>query len=282
MRRRLARTVGALVLFYLVGLSLSALLVTFSAELFGLRFDPAGLTLVELVLQGLFQIIVFGVLSVLLVRVARAAPDTDWRMSFKGGAKGFAVGLGLAALLAAGAMLLAVAFGSAHWAADAGTIGDYVRTVFLTALALAPSALAEELAFRGVPLVLVATFMGRGSAIVFLAVLFALVHWLNPDVTPLGIGNIALAGVFLGLAFYLPGGIWTAWGAHLGWNAMLAALDASVSGLPLRIPLIDFVPGTPAWLTGGRFGPEGGLVATVALAIGSVLLGRRAGKAAAA
>ena len=35
---------------------------------------------------------------------------------------------------------------------------------------------------------------------------------------------------------YAPGGIWTAWGAHLGWNATLAALDAPVSGLPFRFP----------------------------------------------
>jgi len=76
---------------------------------------------------------------------------------------------------------------------------------------------------------------------------------------------IALAGIFLGVAFYAPGGLWTAFGAHLGWNATLAALDAPVSGLPFRIPLIDYRAGDPVWLSGGRFGPEGGLLATVAL-----------------
>ena len=79
----------------------------------------------------------------------------------------------------------------------------------------------------------------------------------NPNVTPLGLGNIALAGIFLGLAFYAPGGIWTAWGAHLGWNALLAALDAPVSGLPFDIPFSTtrpaIRPGSPAGLRpGGR------------------------------
>ena len=92
----------------------------------------------------------------------------------------------------------------------------------------------------------------------------------NPDVTPLGLGNIALAGIFLGLAFYAPGGLWTAFGAHLGWNATLAALDAPVSGLPFDIPLLDYRagrarPGSPA----GAFGPEGGLLATLALTVGA-------------
>jgi uncharacterized protein len=109
---------------------------------------------------------------------------------------------------------------------------------------------------------------------VLIAVAFALAHLDNPNVTPLAIGNIALAGVFLGLAFYAPGGIWTAWGAHLGWNAMLAALDAPMSGLPFRIPFLDYNAGDPAWLTGGSFGPEGGLSSTFALTI-AVLVARR-------
>jgi hypothetical protein len=81
----------------------------------------------------------------------------------------------------------------------------------------------------------------------------------------LGLGNIALAGIFLGVAFYAPGGMWTAFGAHLGWNATLAALDAPVSGLPFSIPLIDYRAGDPVWLSGGGFGPEGGLLATGAI-----------------
>ena len=56
--------------------------------------------------------------------------------------------------------------------------------------------------------------------------------------------------------------MWTAFGAHLGWNATLAALAAPVSGLPFDIPYIDYRMGGPAWLTGGAFGPEGGLLAT--------------------
>ena len=114
--------------------------------------------------------------------------------------------------------------------------------------------------------------MGRGRAIVLLSVLFALAHLSNPDVTAAGIGNIALAGIFLSLAFYSPGGMWTAFGAHLGWNATLAALAAPVSGLPFDIPYIDYRMGSPVWLTGGAFGPEGGLLATVTLAATVVLV----------
>jgi CAAX protease family protein len=93
-------------------------------------------------------------------------------------------------------------------------------------------------------------------------------------VTAAAIGNIALAGIFLSLAFYSPGGMWTAFGAHLGWNATLAALAAPVSGLPFDIPAIDYRTGHPVWLTGGAFGPEGGLLATVTLTLTVVLVGQ--------
>ena len=98
---------------------------------------------------------------------------------------------------------------------------------------------------------------------------------LQPGITPLAVGNIALAGVFLGIAFYLPGGLWTATGAHLGWNATLAALAAPVSGLPFAMPWLDYRSGGPAWLSGGGFGPEGGLLGTAALVLATVGVWRR-------
>jgi len=187
---------------------------------------------------------------------------------------GFGFGLLAGALTAAVALLISAVVGGAEWVRDAGTVLDYLSQSSKTVIVLAPAALSEEVVFRGVPLVLLAATMGRGAAVVAVAVLFAFAHLANPNVTALGLGNIAMAGIFLGLAFYAPGGIWTAFGAHLGWNAMLACLDAPVSGLPFRIPLLDYHSGGPAWLTGGAFGPEGGLAATAALTAAIVVLYR--------
>jgi membrane protease YdiL (CAAX protease family) len=181
------------------------------------------------------------------------------------GLRGMGIGLVAGGLTAAGALLISVALGGAVWVRDSGGVGDYLVTAGKTVAVLAPSALSEEVVFRGVPLVLLASAFGRGAAVVAVAVGFALAHLTNPNVTALSLGNIAVAGIFLGVCFYAPGGIWTACGAHLGWNAVLACLDTPVSGVPFRIPLLDYHAGSPAWLTGGSFGPEGGLAATVAL-----------------
>lgn len=194
------------------------------------------------------------------------------------GLPGLAGGL-LAGALAAGATLaISVAAGDAAWLRDDGTLAQYVGRAVLTVAVLAPAALSEEVIFRGVPLVLLAASLGRGPAVAAIAIPFALAHLGNPNLTALGVGNIALAGIFLGLAFYAPGGIWTAWGVHLGWNGVLAALDTPVSGVPFDIPFLDYSAGAPAWLTGGAFGPEGGLAATVALTAAILLAARRIGK----
>ncbi len=197
------------------------------------------------------------------------------------GPRGFGWGLLAGALTAGAALAISVLGGDAEWVRDSGTVGDYVRQVGLTLGVLAPAAISEELLFRGVPIVLLAGAIRRGGALVVIAVGFALAHMGNPNVTPLGLGNIAMAGVFLGLAFYSPGGIWTACGAHLGWNSLLACLDTPVSGVPFRIPLLDYNAGEPSWLTGGSFGPEGGLAATVALTAAILVTAHRVRKEAA-
>lgn len=194
-----------------------------------------------------------------------------WRPGGPGSAgRGLIVGAAPAAAVVAVAVLGA----GAGWEAAGWSLRTWGRGVLALGVLLAPAAAAEELMFRGVALVLLARAFGRGPAVVTTGVLFGLLHALNPGVTLLAIGNVALAGVFLGTAFYLPGGLWTATGAHLGWNLTLAALAAPVSGLPLPVPGLHYRPGGPNWLTGGSFGPEGGVLATAILTLGTVVVAR--------
>lgn len=183
-------------------------------------------------------------------------------------------GTGLGLVSAALAMALAVPVAGAAWLRDGGTPGAWAGTLPGLAALLVPAAFAEELVFRGVPMVLLAAAFGRRRAIVVLAVLFATAHLFNPDVTLLALANVTLAGVWLGTVFFLPGGIWTATGAHVGWNLTLAALAAPVSGLPFQVPWLDYRPGSPVWLSGGPFGPEGGVLGTVILTLATIVAAR--------
>lgn len=265
---RLPAAVAGSVAFAVLGTVLMVLSLIGAAEL---GFADGALALG---IQGGLMLAAFGAATVVVGRIGMGLSWADLRWRDAGApAPGLARGAAAGALAALAALLLGVVAG-ARWTPDAGTAGEYVAQVALTLAVLAPAALAEEVVFRGVPLVLLAAAIGRPAAIVITAALFGLAHLTNPGVTPLAVGNVALAGVFLGVAFYAPGGIWTAWGAHLGWNGLLAALDAPVSGLPFLIPLLDYDPDGPVWLTGGSFGPEGGLLATLALALAIAVTAR--------
>jgi hypothetical protein len=225
-------------------------------------------------LQTVTSLIAFGLFTWLIgFRVARLdAAALRWRPDLR---CGLGRGLALGAAPALAALSLAVPLARAGWSGDGGSPGAWLASAGGLAVLLGPAALVEEVIFRGVPLVLLAGAFSRATAVVGLAVVFGLAHLLNPGITPLAAGNIALAGVFLGTAFYLPGGLWSATGAHVGWNLTLAALAAPVSGLPLPVAGLDYRPGEPAWLTGGSFGPEGGLLATLVLGVVTLFAARR-------
>jgi membrane protease YdiL (CAAX protease family) len=185
--------------------------------------------------------------------------------------RGFAVG----ALAAALAMALTILPGGArvrvahHWSA-------YLGAAAPLALGLLAAALFEELVFRGFPLRRLADALGAWRATLLLAVAFGVAHLPNDNAAPFGILNVGLAGIWLSIAFFSPGGIALGWGLHFGWNLGLALLGAPVSGMRFGPPQAVYHPGPHAWFDGGAFGPEGGLVGTIAIATGvATILGPR-------
>lgn len=100
------------------------------------------------------------------------------------------------------------------------------------------------------------------------AVGFAVLHAGNPNVTPLALVNIGLAGAVLGWLFWSGGGLAGAWTFHALWNWGLSALGLPVSGMAIGTPVASnaLAGAGRELLSGGAFGPEGSLVTTVALA----------------
>jgi membrane protease YdiL (CAAX protease family) len=267
------RAIGWSLLFLFGGYVLGILLLLLAGKLLP---PPEPDSLPEAMIETGALLLGYGALTwligakVLKLRLA----DLGLRPARRG-LKGFRWGALVGVVIATAAMLVAVPLGHAAWRSDGGTVPQWIATVFFTGAIMLPAAFAEELAFRGVPLIALSRGFGRAPAIAVLAVLFGVAHLDNDHVTVLALANIALAGVLLGIAFFTPGGLWTSTGVHLGWNLTLAALAAPVSGTPLPMPWLDYSMGGPRWLTGGAFGPEGGIIASLCILAGVLLAARR-------
>jgi membrane protease YdiL (CAAX protease family) len=205
---------------------------------------------------------------------------------------GFLLGGGLIALV-----VLALALpGWVAWRLEPGGFapGPFLVSFLQLSTFLLVAAFLEELLFRGYPLQVLAEAWGGAAAVGATAVVFGLFHAWNPGLGAsilhepslakiLPLINIALAGLILGLAYWRTYSLWYATGVHLGWNWVMGfATDLPVSGLEpstpgyalFDTPGFDAVVRGPSLWTGGSFGPEGGLLVTLASLAGIAWLVR--------
>ncbi len=127
-------------------------------------------------------------------------------------------------------------------------------------------AFGEELMFRGYLQVNLGEGIGTWPALLLASVLFGLFHGLNPNLRWLALVNIALAGLSMGYGRLVSGALWLPMAYHWSWNWFQGAVLAlPVSGVRFGGLLHVVDRGTAPLLTGGAFGPEGGLIATGAL-----------------
>ncbi len=133
--------------------------------------------------------------------------------------------------------------------------------------------LGEELAFRGYVLQNLRQEWGSPVALLTSSFLFAVLHGLNPHFTPLALVGIALAGVFMAYGYLLTGSLWLPIAFHFAWNFAQGPLFSfPVSGLASEGLLLLERGDSPSLITGGAFGPEGGVLGVIALLLGLLLL----------
>jgi membrane protease YdiL (CAAX protease family) len=208
-------------------------------------------------------------------RPPRETPLALDRHALRALGAGLAVGVALVVVVT----LALAATGSYRVSMRACTLGDQGAFLASSFLLFFFAALVEELLFRGYPLFAVRDGVGFLSAIAASSLLFALAHAGNPNFGWEAMAGVAWIGVVLAVWVLATGTLWGAVGAHVGWNAALVAGAAiPVSGLSFRTPCHEAAVEGPAWLTGGGFGVEAGLVAAVAWgAVGAVVLARGRG-----
>ncbi len=129
------------------------------------------------------------------------------------------------------------------------------------------AAFFEELLMRGFPLQALLRDYPMPVGVVVMSLIFATFHNANPSFSWLAFVNTFIAGIWLAVAYLKTRSLWLATGLHTGWNfAMGVLFGFPVSGTerPTGTLLGNIVRGNH-WITGGDYGPEGGVIATIIL-----------------
>ncbi len=249
----------------------AVLFLAVSVALFGLAGLPESLAA-----QGSLQLVAAGLASAIVLRMDGRMPLAAIGLPRRGMGRGLLAGTLLGVAFVVPALAVAVGWGGLRYGPDGGTAIEYLATGLWTGLILLPAAAGEEIAVRGYAFRVLFDRWGRWPALAATAAAFSVLHGANPGVGWLAFLNIALAGVLLGLVRLRTGDLWWATGVHLGWNLATGFLaDLPVSGLDLvDAPLIEVSGAGAVLVTGGDFGLEGGLAATIALALAILAVAR--------
>lgn len=192
--------------------------------------------------------------------------DNVWKELVKGWTYGmvlFAISLALTYLLG-GMTLVKVDFSLA-------TIGYVLSSVPFWFI----QGGTEELLTRGWLLPILAKRINLPVAVGISSSLFGVLHLGNNHVTFLSVLSLILSGILMALYMLKTDNIWGVAALHGAWNfAQGNFFGITVSGQSVGAALFHFSEreGTPEWISGGAFGTEGSLLASVVLLIGILYL----------
>ncbi|MBP6177173.1 MAG: CPBP family intramembrane metalloprotease [Anaerolineales bacterium] len=128
---------------------------------------------------------------------------------------------------------------------------------------------AEEVLIRGWALPVIGARYKPWVGLLVSSLIFSLLHGLNPGLSAIALVNLALFGVFAGLYAIREGSLWGICAIHSVWNWVQGNFFGfEVSGTEAGGgTLLNLMETGADWLTGGPFGPEGGLAVTIVLMI---------------
>lgn len=161
--------------------------------------------------------------------------------------------------------------------ATSGTGFDGLGIVFLALIAFLVQGAGEEVMVRGWLFPVLAKHYKALTAIIISSALFMALHLGNNAVSAIPLINLFLYGVFALMYALNEGGLWGIFAFHSIWNWFMGnVLGLPVSGIIFgNASIIETKLTGPTYITGGAFGPEGGLIVSVLLIAGIIVLTKK-------
>ncbi len=203
--------------------------------------------------------------------------------SAPGGMKTFWQGHGAGIAMMAITVTLIGVFGGYSVGAIAPALASpeilFQITLLLVGFALQSS--VEEFIFRGWLLSVLTRKFNLLTAILVSSALFSFMHF-SPDNPWYDNVNTLVFALFACAWVIKTGNIWGVMGWHAGWNWFTAiGFEVPITGLDTGTDalVVQLSPTGPGWLTGGDMGPEGSIVCTLVLLMGTLYWLTRSTKA---
>lgn len=185
------------------------------------------------------------------------------------------IGKNLLLGLAAGVVLQTLTIGVMYAAGAFEVIKINPVTATIPQLIMATAAaITEETVFRGVIFRIAEERLGSAWALAISALIFGALHFANPHSSILaGLAIAVQAGVLLGAAYIYRRNLWCPIAMHFAWNFTQSGIfgAATSGGAPNESLLTTRFSGATA-LTGGDFGPEASVQATLFCLTAAVIL----------
>lgn len=129
------------------------------------------------------------------------------------------------------------------------------------------AAVSEEISIRGYVLNNLMQSSNKYVALIISSLIFCALHLFNPSISILSAFNIFLAGILLGIFYIHYQNLWFPIALHFGWNIFEGPIYGfEVSGITVKSIFHQSISGSD-YISGGNFGLEGSVVATIILII---------------
>lgn len=130
----------------------------------------------------------------------------------------------------------------------------------------------EEMFARGYCMSVLKQTGNKWTIVIVSSIIFSLMHSQNPSMSFISYLNIFLFGILTAYMFMKSNNLWLSIGYHIAWNYFEGNIFGfQVSGLATQ-SLYNLSTPAENIITGGKFGPEGGIIVTFITIIGIIYI----------